>query len=152
MKKEVLLKKIREKGHADALDLQIKAVGKKVTQTEIIDREDQIPNYDPDKDYSTWKSNSPVRDEGQVWLLLRPYNAAAHPGRPSTLRALWGLAHTKNPEKAKPWIEPLGTSGLYQKDECCIENGIIWRCKQDNNEFAPSAVKERWEKIGPVNR
>lgn len=151
MTKEIHLQKMREKGLSDAKALQAKAIANKVTQTEIIDQEDQVPAFNPTKDYSSWKVNSPVKDEGQVWLLLQPYNAANHKERPSDLRALWGLAHTKNPQKAKPWVAPLGVSGLYQIDECCIENGIIWRCKQDNNEFAPSAVKERWEKIGPVN-
>jgi hypothetical protein len=104
MNKVESLTKMKEKGAYDALELQTAANEGKVTETEIIDKEISVPVFNPTKDYSSWKVNSPVADEGQVWLLLQPYNAANYEGRPSTLRALWGLAHTKNPDKAKPWV------------------------------------------------
>ena len=87
-------------GRSDALKLREEAHS--LTGTQLIDREHSAPAFDPTKDYSTYPVGAPVTDEGQVWLLIQPYNAANYAGRPSTLRALWGLAHTTNPAKAKP--------------------------------------------------
>lgn len=100
--KERVLARERDRGRLDALDLQGRAPS--LTGTEIIAEETKVPNFNPQKDYSSWKAGSPVADEGQVWLLIQPYNASHYAGRPSELRALWGLAHTKDPEKAKPWV------------------------------------------------
>ena len=88
-----------------------------------------------------------MADEGQVWLLLQPHNAADYTGRPASLRALWGLAHTTDPARAKPFVEPYGTSGVYMTGECCTDNGGIYRSKINNNIWAPSAYPEGWEAV-----
>lgn len=149
MTKTESLTKMKEKGAYDALKLQTAANEGKVTETEIIDQEIAVPYFDPTKDYSGWKANSPVADEGQVWLLLQPHNAADYEGRPSTLRALWGLAHTKNPDKAKPFVEPYGTSGMYMKDECVLwTDGKVYKSVNDNNVYTPEAYPAGWEEVG----
>ena len=149
MTKVESLTKMREKGAYDALNLQTKANEGKVTETEIIDQEIAVQSFDPNKDYSSWKVNSPVADEGQVWLLIQPHNAANYDGRPSTLRALWGLAHTKNPDKAKPFVEPYGTSGMYMKDECVLwTDGKVYKSVNDNNVYTPEVYSAGWEEVG----
>lgn len=136
----------RSLGRSDALRLREEAAS--LTGTQIIDREHSAPAFDPAKDYSTWPIGSPVTDEGQVWVLIQPHNAAHYEGRPSTLRALWGLAHTTNPKKAKPWVEPQGTSGLYMTGECYkTEDGTVWRCKQDNTAYSADSWPDGWEHI-----
>jgi hypothetical protein len=148
MNKTESLTKMREKGAYDALELQIAANEGKVTETEIIDKEISVPAFDPTKDYSGWKANSPVADEGQVWLLLQPHNASHYDGRPATLRALWGLAHTKNPDKAKPWVDPYGTSGMYMKDECVLwTDGKVYKALKDNTVHTPEAYPAGWEEV-----
>lgn len=144
------LNKMREKGADDALKLQSKAVAGTITQTEIIDQEIAVPAFNPEKDYSSWSIGSPVSDEGQVWLLLTPYNAAYTAGRPSELRSLWGLAHTTNPEKAKPFVAPYGVSGIYSQGECCTDPNYIdpkqvFISKVNNNSYAPSEYLANWE-------
>lgn len=141
--KERVLQRERDRGRMAALALQDKAPD--MTGTEIIAQEDHVPAWDPAKDYTDWKAGYPVADEGQVWTLLQPHNAAHYTGRPSSLRSLWGLAHTTDPAKAKPWVAPNGTSGLYMTGECCTENGNTYRSTQDNNPYAPSAYPEWWE-------
>lgn len=154
MAKEESLEIMREQGKADALDLQSRASD--MTGTEIIAEEKKIPDFDPTKDYSSWGVGSPVADDGQVWILIQPYNAAHYSGRPSELRALWGLAHTTDPAKAKPWVAPYGTSGLYKINECCTYpvDGVnhVFRNKHDNNEYPPMTlnVEDRWEDLGEV--
>lgn len=134
----------RNAGRMAALDLR--GIASTLTGTEIIDREQDAPAFDPKKDYSSWPVGSPVQDDGQVWTLIQPYNAAHYPQRPAELRALWGLAHTKNPDKAKAWVDPYGTSGMYMKGECYRdENGIVWCCLQDNVVHPASALPAAWE-------
>lgn len=154
MTKDESLEIMRQQGKADALDLQERSPS--MTGTEIIAEESKVPAFDSTKDYSKWPVGSPVADEEQVWLLLIPHNAANYTGRPSENRAMWGLAHTKDPKKAKAWVAPYGISGLYMIDECCTYpvDGVnhVFRNKHDNNEYPPMTlnVEDRWEDLGEV--
>lgn len=135
---------MKEKGRTDALDLRSRANG--MDGTAIIAEEQKVPAFDGTKDYSAWPVGSPVADEGQVWTLLQPYNAAHYTGRPSTLRALWGLCHTKDPAKAKPWVDAYGTSGMYMTGECYMAtDGTVYRAKQDNLVHDAAAYPGGWE-------
>ena len=153
--KERVLERERNRGRLAALELQERAPD--MSGTEIINEEDKIPAFNPEKDYSAWAVGLPVVDEGQVWLLLQPHNAAHFVGRPSTLHAMWGLAHTKDPAKAKPWVGPYGTSGLWKIDECCTypyTDGTIhvFRNLYNDNDYPPLTlnVEDRWEDLGEV--
>ena len=145
----------RVQGKSDALDLAARAPG--LDGTAIIAEETKVPAWSEKADYSSCEQGIPVSDEGQVWILLIPHRAADYVGRPASLRALWGLAHTKDPEKAKPWVASYGTSGLYMIDECCTypaADGSIhtFRNLYDNNEFPPLTlnVEDRWEDLGVI--
>ena len=141
-----LAEMFRSLGRADALALRKEAAN--LSGTEIIAREYSIPAFDPQKDYSGWPVGSPGTDEGQVWTLIQPHNAAFFDGRPSTLRALWGLAHTKDPAKAKLWVDALGTSGMYMKGECYkAADGTVKRAKQDNLVYDAEALPSAWETV-----
>lgn len=141
-----LLEALRSLGRADALALRGKA--QNMTGTEIIASEHCVPAWDGSRDYSSWPVGSPVSDEGQVWTLIQPHNAANYEGRPSTMRALWGLCHTTDPSRAKPWVEPLGTSGMYMAGECYIDTeGTVWRCLQDNTVYDASALPDVWTEV-----
>lgn len=119
-----------------------------MTGTQIIDREHDAPAFDPAKDYSGFPVGSPVRDGGQVWLLIQPYNAANYSGRPADLRALWGLTHTTNPARAKSWVTPYGTSGMYMTGECYkAADGTVYRCLQNNVVFDASGLPGAWEVV-----
>ena len=127
---------------------RLRTEAKELDGTAIIDREYAAPDFDPQKDYSSWPTGAPVVDGGQVWTLLQPYNAADHPGRPAELRALWGLCHTKDPAKAKAWVPPLGTSGMYMQGECYKDaDGVVWRCKGDNTVHDAKALPSGWERV-----
>ena len=137
-----------QEGRRQALDLQERAPG--LTGTEIIAEERAVPAFNPNKNYTSWPAGAPVADEGQVWILIIPHNAAHYTGRPSTLRALWGLAHTTDPAKAKPWVASYGTSGLYMLNEVCLwTDGYVYRNLYDNNEYPPltQGAEERWERV-----
>ena len=152
MTKAEILALMKEKGKADALDLRSRA--KDLDGTAIIAEESKIPLFDPEKDYSSWAVGSPVYEivdgERQVFGLIQPHNASYYPGSPpSNTRALWSLKHTKDAAHAKPWVAPLGTSGMYMTDEVCKSDSKIWRSKQDNNPYEPGATgtESFWEVI-----
>lgn len=151
--KDVVLQALRSQGAADALDLRGRASD--LDGTAIIAEEVKVPKFDPEKDYTDWPAGSPVYeevdDEKQVFKLITPYNASSYEGSPSTLPALWSICHTKDPAKAKPWLAPNGTSGLYALDGCCTELNHVWKNTHDNNEFSPSAMPERWEDLGTID-
>ena len=148
----VIMEVMRAQGRADALSLRERA--SQLDGTAIIAEEGKIPAFDPAKDYIGWPAGAPVTDEAQVWILIQPYNAANYPGqRPSGLRSLWGLAHTKDPARAKPWVAPLGVSGVYMKGEVCTDPSAddptaVYRSLSDNNAFSPSAYPPGWEQVG----
>ena len=137
----------RSLGRSDALKLREEAAN--LNGTQIIDREHSATAFEPTKDYSAYPVGAPVTDEGQVWLLIRPHNAAHYPGlRPSTNRACWGLAHTTNPAKAKPWVNAYGTSGVYMKGDVYRDaGGLVHRAKQDNLVHDAVVYPDGWEPV-----
>ena len=145
--KELVLEVLNKLGITEATNLQENF--SEMTETEIIDLERAVPDWSKDKDYTSSPVGTPVADEGQVWKLIQPHNASYYDGRPSTLRALWGLMHTKNPKKAKPWVDPQGTSGMYMKDECYLDDdGSVYQCNTDNCVWDHTAYAAYWNDLG----
>lgn len=142
--KTLVLEVLRSLGQREATELR-QAAGS-MTGTEIIAAERAVPAWSHEKDYSDCPVGAPAADEGQVWLLIQPHNAANYQGRPSTLRALWGLAHTTDPARAKPWVDPQGTSGMYMAGECYLAaDGTVYRSLQDNVVHDAEALPSAWE-------
>lgn len=136
---DIVLRTMRAQGKADALDLRGRAGA--MDGTAIIAEKEKIPPWDGEKDYSNWPLGAPVEDEGRTYTLLQPHNAAHYPDtRPASLQALWSIRHTKDQERAEPYLPPNGTSGLYMLDECCTKDGRVWKSAKDNNEFPPGEV------------
>lgn len=143
--KEYVLDTMQEIGLKAAETLQAAAPG--MDGTQLIDREGSIPNFAPEKQYLNWAAGTCVRDGGQVWQLIQPYDSTIYKDPPAKLRAHWGLCHTKDPAKAKPYVAPEGTSGLYMTDECCTEDGKTYRSRADNNAWPPSGSPKHWEEV-----
>lgn len=151
--RELVLNIFRAQGAADALDLRRRAP--QLDGTALIAEEHKIPRFDASKDYTSWPAGAPVWEEvegeRQVYTLITPHNASYYPGSsPSTLPALWSIRHTKDPAKAKPWLAPSGTSGLYEAGECCTQGGHVWKNNQPGNAFSPEAYPAYWEDLGAV--
>ena len=144
--KEYVLDKMKEVGLRAAEDLQ--AAAPDMDGTALIDRKGDIPDFDPDKhQYLNWTAGQAVRDDGQVWKLLQPYDSTVYKDHPNDMRAQWGLMHTKDPAKAKPFVPAQGTSGIYMLDECCTEGGKVYRSKVDNNVWTPGEYPDYWEEV-----
>ena len=143
--REFVLEVWRETGRNDALSLRGRA--QEMDGTAIIAEEHKIPTWDPQKDYSAWPVGAPVVHDGNVFGLMQPHNASYYMAVPADLPALWSPKHTKDPAKAKPYLPPNGTSGLYNTDECCLFEGAVYRCTADNNPYTPAAYPAWWEKV-----
>ena len=144
--KTLVLDLLRDLGAREATELRQSAAG--MDGTTIIAYERAVPAWDKQQDYTGWPAGAPVADEGQVWLLIQPHNANRYEGRPSTLRALWGLAHTTDPARAKPWVPAYGTSGRYMAGEGYrAQDGTVYRCLQDDTIHDAQALPSAWEEV-----
>lgn len=144
--KTLVLDVLRDLGRREATELCQGAA--EMDGTAIIAMERAVPAWDKQQDYTDWPVGSPVADESQMWTLITPHRAADYEGRPSTLRALWGLCHTKDPAKAKPWVAPEGQSGMYMTGECYkATDGTVYRCKQDNCVWDAEGLPDAWKKV-----
>ena len=123
---ELILGVMRAQGKADALDLRARAP--ELDGTAIIAEEAKVPQFDGTKDYSSWAIGSPVCT-------------------PSNTPALWSIRHTKDPSKAKEWLAPNGTSGMYMSGECCVDGGVVYRCLTDNTVHSPTDYPQAWERV-----
>lgn len=142
--KDLILSVMRANGRADALDLRSRAPS--MDGTEIIAEEHKVPAWSAAKDYSGWAAGAPVRYNGQVYALLQPHNAANYPdSTPENTAALWGIRHTKDPAKAKKFMAPAGTSGLYAAGDCCVYGELVYRCLRDDNPYSPGDYPDWWE-------
>ena len=90
-----------------------------------------------------------LRGRAADYKLVQPYDGASWPDQcPADLPALWSICHTKDPAKAKPYQAPDGRSGMYMLDECCTQEGHVWRSVIDDNVWPPSGYPDGWEDLG----
>lgn len=145
--KEFVLSKMKEIGLNSAIEFQKEALN--LNGTEIIDKENSIPDFNPElHQYLNWTKGTCVRDNGQVWQLIQPYDSAIYKDHPEDLRSQWSLCHTKDPAKAKPYVAPMGQSGMYMKDECCVAaDNKIYVSLIDNNIWGPTSYPTGWKQV-----
>lgn len=151
--KDRVLQRERDRGRSDALGLAQRASS--MTPTEVIEEQTKVPMFEWGKDYSKCPVGSPIAQivdgELQIFTMITPVNTAHYPNiTPATERSLYSLCHTKNPKRAKAWVAPLGTSGLYDIDECCVEDGRVYKSIVDNNAYSPTAYLSNWEDLGTI--
>ena len=146
--KDIVLKIHRDMGRGDALALREKAVAGTITDTEIIDHEEAVPDWSEKKDYTNAAVGTPVTHDGQIYGLIQPHNAAYYPdSTPKTLAALWRVKHTTNPKKAKPFVKPTSTSDMYLVGECMIwTDGTVKRAVRDTI-YNPDEYAADWETV-----
>ncbi len=138
-------------GKAQAEVIQTKADD--MTGTELYDKEDYIPDFAAACELKnmlernigfTCKSSA-----GRVVRLLQKYDSTIYPQEPEELPAQWGFKWSTDPKKALPFVA-ISTSP-YMKDDCCTENGNVYKSEIDNV-FAPSAYPAGWTLYEEVNK
>lgn len=145
--KERVLQRERDRGRNAALNLAERAPD--MDGTALIAEQDSIPAWRENAVYTTKHIGFPVQDGDQVYTILQPHTPAHNPGsRPADLPAIYSIKHTQNPAKAKPYMAPNGTSGVYVKGDCCIYNGKVYRSTfGGDNVWAPDAYPSGWEEV-----
>ena len=147
--KERVLQRERDRGRTAALNLAARAP--EMTGTAIIAEQGHVPAWREDAVYTDKHVGFPVQDAGQVYTILQPHTPANNPGfRPADLPAIYSIKHTTDPARAKPYVAPNGTSGMYMSGDCCTYEGHIWRSGQDDNVWAPGTTGVKWDDLGPV--
>ena len=147
MSNELYLTAMREKGLADAADLQGRAAA--MDGTAIYAEEEKIPDFTAAKAAKNMLER-PVgflcrSSAGRVVKLLQAYDSETYPQEPEDLPAQWGFYWSTDPAKALPFIE-MATSP-YMTGDCCTEGGKTWRSTIDTHTWAPSAYPQGWEEV-----
>lgn len=151
MYNELYLEAMREKGKADAADLQSRS--STMDGTELYAEGDKIPDFQAAKaQQNMLQRHAGMTDgfvcrstAGRVVRLLQNYDSNTYPDEPEELPAQWGFQWSKNPADALPFVE-LATSP-YNTGDCCTENGKVYRSTIDNNVWAPSAYPQGWDEV-----
>ena len=148
--KDRVLARERARGRADALDLAGRAPD--LDGTAIIAEEDHIPAWGETAVYTADMIGWPVQDDGQVYTILQAHTPANNPGvRPADLPAIYSRQNTSDPARAKPWMAPAGTSGVYVRGNCAVDEGHVWRSTFDgSNVWRPTEYPAGWEDLGTV--
>lgn len=105
MTKSEVLALAKRIGAEDSADLQARAPT--MDGTSLIAEEAKIISFEAAKR----NANMLTRERGfvcayggQVYQLDQPYDSDTYSGTPDTLPAQWSLKHTKDPERAKPFV------------------------------------------------
>lgn len=136
-----------EEGRRQALDLQNRAPS--LNGTELNAESEIIPEFKRAIEVMNM-SERPIgfvckSTAGRVVKLLQTYNSEIYTEEPEQLPAQWGFVWSKDPAKALPFVA-ISTSP-YMKDECCSEDGKVYRSLFDNNVWVPSAHPTGWELV-----
>lgn len=147
MTESIYFTAMREKGLADAKDLQGRVSG--LTGTELYAETDKIPAFKSAvalKNMSTRSAGFVCRSTaGRVVVLLQPYDSSVYTQEPEELPAQWGFKWSTDPAKALPFVA-LSTSP-YGIGDCCTYSGKTYRSKIANNAYAPDAYPAGWEEV-----
>ena len=151
MNNELYLEAMREKGKADAADLQSRS--STMDGTELYAEGDKIPDFQAAKaQQNMLQRHAGTTDgfvcrstAGRVVRLLQNYDSNVYTGEPEELPAQWGFVWSNDPADALPFVA-ISTSP-YQTGNCCTENGKTYRSKIDNNVWAPSAYSQGWDEV-----
>ena len=84
---------------------------------------------------------------GQVYQLDQPYDSDTYSGTPDTLPAQWSLKHTKDPERAKPFVDYNISRSKYMTGDCCVYEDKVWRSTIDDNVWTPTAYPQGWASV-----
>lgn len=139
-----------EEGRRKALELQEKSTT--MTGTELNAEDNHIPEFTAAKSIMNMLKREIgfvcKSSAGRVVKLLQLYDSEIFKSEPEELSAQWGFVWSNDPLKAKPFIA-LSTSP-YMIDNCCIEDGKIYRSVIDNNTWSPSAYPTGWRFVQSV--
>lgn len=147
---DFILEAMHTAGAADASAIAAKSVSGEADGTSLIAAEKQIPTW-RQRDYTDVPIGTPYKYADQVYKLWQAHDATNQPDwTPDKAVSLWDICHTTDPAKAKPYVTPQGTRGMYQTGDVCTEGGKLYRSTMENNVWEPSAYPQGWKEITAV--
>lgn len=145
--KTLILNAMKSAGVSDASAIAAKSISGEADGTALIAAEEQIPTW-RQRDYTDVPIGTPYKYGDQVYKLWQAHDATNQPDwTPDKAVSLWDICHTTDPTKAKPYVAPQGTRGMYQIDDVCTEGGKLYRSTMENNVWEPSAYPQGWKTI-----
>ena len=145
--KDFIMTAMHTAGAADASAIAAKSVSGEADGTVLIAAEEQIPTW-RQRDYTDVPIGTPYKYADQVYKLWQAHDATNQPDwSPDKAVSLWDICHTADPTKAKPYVAPQGTRGMYQIGDVCTEGGKLYRSTMENNVWEPSAYPQGWKTI-----
>ena len=152
---------MREKGLADAADLQSRAQAGTADGTAIFEEAAKVPLFAEARKVKNMLER-PIgfvcqTSQGRMVKLNQQYNSDIYQQEPEALPAPWGWYWSKDPKKALPFIQlkkalpfiQLATS-TYAVGECCTAAGYVWASNIPNNNWSPETNPEFWDKLGTI--
>lgn len=145
--RELVLSTMKEYGKKVATDIQSKV--EEFTNTELNEKKGFIPSYKA----ACAKMNMLERpvgfvcksSAGRVVKLLQTYDSTVYTQEPEELPAQWGFVWSNDPKHALEYVA-ISTSP-FMKDNCCIDEGEVYRSTIDNNVWRPKDYPQGWEKV-----
>ena len=145
--KDFIMAAMHTAGAADASAIAAKSVSGEADGAALIAAEEQIPTW-RQRNYTDVPIGTPYKYGDQVYKLWQAHDATNQPDwTPDKAVSLWDICHTTDPTKAKPYVAPQGTRGMYQIDDVCTEGGKLYRSTMENNVWEPSAYPQGWKTI-----
>lgn len=130
-----------------------------MSSDELYRNETLIPVYDPEKhDYTTKPIGYVCKTEAGIIMRLLDTNGDTDIAALSldgdenyTTNSApnWKLCWPTEPSLAKEFVA-VDTSP-YNRGDCAVQNGYVYRSKMDNNLTNPSENEEGWEPLGPTS-
>lgn len=85
-------------------------------------------------------------EDGVPYKCTGAHTHHGEPGwNPASGSSLWRRFHGTTPETA--WEFTADGANPYMTGEYCVENGAVYRCKDDNVVHAPSVLPGSWEAV-----
>lgn len=145
--RELVLSTMKEYGKKVATDIQSKV--EEFTNTELNEKKRFIPSYKA----ACAKMNMLERpvgfvcksSAGRVVKLLQTYDSTVYTQEPEELPAQWGFVWSNDPKHALEYVA-ISTSP-FMKDNCCLDEGEVYRSTIDNNVWRPKDYPQGWEKV-----
>ncbi len=147
---ELYTEAMRDKGLADAADLQKRAP--EMDGTALYAEEDKIPDFQA----ARTTKNMIERPLGficrssarRVMKMIQPYDSDVYTQEPEELPAQWAPYWSKDPQHAVDFIAI--STAPWMIGDCCKWEGHVYRCKEDNVVWSPGDQPQRWEDLGTV--
>ncbi len=142
--KEITLYAMREQGKNQATLFRKNCIENEYDGTTVIANEFIIPEWRQGV-YNT--VGAPVRYGDQIYKVWQAHDSTNNPDwTPDKAVSLFDIYHTKDPAKAKPFVQCEGTRGMYHTDECMIwTDGQVWISTIDNNSYTPETYATGWK-------